>query len=453
MSGGRAEDDLVQRLEEASPPGLGEAFENVLQKASRNSWLPHSNRYKTDASNQLKEDEKNGRITRTDLVEYIAASGPLHATDGWAYLGRALDAHLRRDSGAALHLAYYAELRAAMGLLATQGIGIFNGLLCVVKGPNECELHKGGGTHKLSWTTLQAWSRTFGAADVLVTTIRPLGRDLKDYIDIFSSSSATVSTIATEWLESWGLDLKLVAEDQPRRNLASYHPTAFETRGSSTVKEEISFALDFWRLLEPTPSARFGELDRYLLRNSLERLFSSEKESSIRQASQQYAKRVDAMIDELSPSCPHDAQFKQLKEFLKAAKEEQPILMTEALRGNEPFPWGVDAPVIARAALLLRLATGCCEHLFSAAGVEVLASVQDWWQQIGARRGLWKPQHPPDSLCDLWVDIEGAVESLGGWLDSYGTGECSLYSLAESCTRDLHVLGSCERVGLWGLGL
>ena len=127
--------------------------------------------------------------------------------------------------------------------------------------------------------------------------------------------------------------------------------------------------------------------------------------------------------------------------------------MTEATRTDGPFPRGVDAPVVARAALLLRLATGFCEHLFSTADVEASAAVQDWWQQIGARRGLWEPQYPPDSLCDLWIDVEGAVNSLGGWLDTHETEERSLFSLAESWTRDLHILGSCERVGLWGLGL
>lgn len=71
MSGGRAEDDLVQRLEEASPPGLEAAFEDILEKATSDSWLPSNNQYKTHTIKNLKRDKENLRIpmkmtTRSD---------------------------------------------------------------------------------------------------------------------------------------------------------------------------------------------------------------------------------------------------------------------------------------------------------------------------------------------------------------------------------------------------
>jgi len=60
-------------------------------------------------------------VTKEDLLEVLAIRGPLHALDGWSYVGRALSALIAGDSHAARHLAYYGELRGALSLLASSG--------------------------------------------------------------------------------------------------------------------------------------------------------------------------------------------------------------------------------------------------------------------------------------------------------------------------------------------
>ena len=70
----------------------------------------------------LEDDAKAARINEPHFREYVAASAPTHLIDGWSYLARAIDALLRGDAPAAVHLGYYAELRAAMSLLAGGGI-------------------------------------------------------------------------------------------------------------------------------------------------------------------------------------------------------------------------------------------------------------------------------------------------------------------------------------------
>jgi len=450
MSAKKNDTRILEMLEGASPSALEEAFENVLKKTPPDSWLPNDNRYKANTIGHLKKDKKTNNIYSRDLAEYIAVSGPLHAIDGWAYLGRAVDAHLRGDCGAALHLGYYAELRAAMSLLATQGIGVFDRNLCIVKGPDECVLYDGDGTHQASWKILQHWAAGSAAAEVLVSTIQPSGRSLEDYVGVFSSSKATVSALATDWLEMWGVDLQLFVEDRQKRNLASYHPVSLEIGRLSSIQEILAFGLDLWHLFDPGPSARFGELDRHLLRYSLETLFRAETMNSVKKAPKKYSERIGDMLKRLSPKIPLDDD---LREFLKDKKYEPPLLMREARRENSPFPAGDDAPVIARAALLLRLATGVCEGLFSRTDAHSSTTVQDWLERIGTGRGLWRPRQSPDSLCDLWIDVDEAVKSLDSWLKTHGGGGCSLFSLAESRAHDLRLLGSCERVGLWGLGL
>lgn len=57
-----------------------------------------------------------------ELADYAAISCWGHVFDGWRYLSLAASALLQASRGKALHLAYYAELRAAMCILACSGI-------------------------------------------------------------------------------------------------------------------------------------------------------------------------------------------------------------------------------------------------------------------------------------------------------------------------------------------
>src|SRR5205085_2086646 len=58
------------------------------------------------------------------LADYLALSTWSHAFDGWRYLSKSALSLLRGARSVALHMAYYAELRAALSILAGAGIGI-----------------------------------------------------------------------------------------------------------------------------------------------------------------------------------------------------------------------------------------------------------------------------------------------------------------------------------------
>jgi hypothetical protein len=70
------------------------------------------------------------------LAQYIAASSILHCADGWSYLGRAINCLLKGDPHRVVHLAYYAELRAALSLLASEAIGVFSRNNFVIDAPD-----------------------------------------------------------------------------------------------------------------------------------------------------------------------------------------------------------------------------------------------------------------------------------------------------------------------------
>ena len=106
--------------------------------------------------------------------------------------------------------------------------------------------------------------------------------------------------------------------------------------------------------------------------------------------------------------------------------------------------------VIARAALLLRLATGASANLL-AHGKASSDVLRFWWEALGRDSGLWRSAGPPDDLTDLWVDVEEALTVNREWVAE--TSDSSVGSWIASRAAALQTLGSCERIGLWGLGL
>ena len=105
-------------LRRASKLPLEYAFQRRARTGS-NYWLSR-NRYRHDIVRTVTAEAANALDGRK-LADYAAASIPLHLSDGWCLLARAAGAVTNGDWPNAIHLGYYAELRAAMALLATQG--------------------------------------------------------------------------------------------------------------------------------------------------------------------------------------------------------------------------------------------------------------------------------------------------------------------------------------------
>lgn len=111
----------------ASRPRIEAAFQALTTQVQRGKWLRSTNRYGIDASKKVRREVERGTPHNApDLSEYIAASIPLHCFDGWKYFAAAASRLMHGDWRNALHLGYYAELRAGMSLLASIGIGTFD---------------------------------------------------------------------------------------------------------------------------------------------------------------------------------------------------------------------------------------------------------------------------------------------------------------------------------------
>lgn len=198
----------------------------------RATWIGKTNHYAQDVVARLKSALPATPERRRNLAQYIAASVALHSIDGWSYLGRSVACLLAGDTHRALHLAYYAELRASMSLLASVGIGIFNTQHFIVQSANSTtKLRFGQGTHLIAWLALEEWSQQAASGALFAQLICPEGRTLDEWFQTQGGAS-TLAPQAKAWFMQWGMDLSLATMDRDARNNLATGPTGSPQPGS-----------------------------------------------------------------------------------------------------------------------------------------------------------------------------------------------------------------------------
>ncbi|WP_338244796.1 hypothetical protein [Aurantiacibacter hainanensis] len=326
------------------------------------------------------------------LLEVLAIRGPLHAIDGWGYLGRAINALVCGKPHAARHLAYYGELRGALSILAMSGIGIFNRRNVVFDAAGDRHTLANRDTHDMCWAALESWSMLEDSLDLIVRPLTIGTSSLLDGLADFFPGSKFSGTCAYI-MESWGFDLKQGASDRDERNWSSYQLTSLQP--IPTAPQEITEFLEmYWSLLRPDNFA----LERHLFRILLEAEMRSVGEVQLQDRIAAYSKlapEVQALVSEdflLRVEDPNDHQF--LTYVADQATPARPFAM------------------LCRAALILKLATGLAEERLRTAGVNPNVHLDDWWRQFGLENGLWAPAAAPENSVDLWGDIAVALEDL-----------------------------------------
>lgn len=423
---------------------LRRAQKEILHKASRRSaeayfqrasqqrrWLPVSNRYRRTCVERYAADTRAAAVNDSQLAQYVGASAPAHAIDGWSCLGRAMDSALRRDTYSAVHFGYYAELRATMSLLAGEGIGIFNLCHPVIDaaGATHRFPRTGGlGTHKVVWPIFRYWSTLKRASDLIDEIVSPALIPLSEWLSA-SGAAVPMRAVAQRWLSSWGVDLAAFDDDHDNRNLASYRPSEFRSPPHLDIHEVAQFVEELWRLFEPSTARRFPTIERLLLRRAWRR---------------GGAIPASASIEQLGVAAPEAAEWAA---FLKDPSDSMPLRLAEEQSGIEDPRCHLR--IISRAALMLFVATSAARRLLTQAAYTA-ETLSFWWQRQGEDRGLWNAASRPDNPLDLWADISNALDTSGLWRSNNSPGS-SLRDWRQTQMAALDGLGSFELVGIWGL--
>ena len=387
-------------------------------------------------------------LSPANLIEAVAAVTPNHCVDGWGYASRSMAAMLAGDFHASRHLAYYAQLRAALGLLGNLGVGIFNGVNFVVDGSATIirldhdltvarQPPRGLGTHAIVWEALHRWVSMPGAAGRLLGLIRFSGTSLFECLQAIFPGLAP-SGIAGSLIQSWGVDLQRGRQEHLFRNISSYAPHAMNDVGDTTA-EAVDFIEQAWRLFEPTSASCFDLLDRHILRNTL---------------SQQV---VLAGVAGGVSHGPILTRYQHLPETVKAIatvsfltrgnQPDDPLLITAARRRRNPAT-AVD--MLARALLLLRVCTAVTISSFTDAGVSCSGGeLRPWLDKLAVLRGFWAPTSPLDDPRDLWVDVELALDEL---VASKTPPPASLNDWITHTVKGLPTITEAERIGVWSFG-
>lgn len=414
---------------------------------SKSMWLGKTNRYSDKTTVRIKNDAPIAGVRSRNLAQYIATSAILHCSDAWGYLGRASAALLKGDPHRAFHLAYYAELRAAMAILATSGIGVFDRAQYIISGPNTVsKLGHGNGTHMFAWEVLEYWSRSASSGDLFSSIVTPGGRSLDEWLQPFGGASA-LAPQAREWFQQWGLDIRVGTEDRFARNNSSYRPDGIPVPWTTSPASTLAFLRSSWECLEPSPGSPFEEIDRFILRISIETL---------------YRGRTGLVP---SPTAPAFRAFtKQVVDNQNFSDRVGLAWIDFLTRNNTPtdpdifrlsaiFPGNSQSDhlsVTARAILLLRVACGAVSDLLTEAGVQS-SELAFWREGLGTARGLWELNNAPNPISDLYVDIADSLADVDHFQSTTPLNDQSFFRISSDLSHRLPALTSHERVGLWSV--
>ena len=430
-------------IRRANRHSIRAAIRGLTLSLHTGDWLPSGHPY---AAGIPKGRHHDGQA----MAEYVALSAIQHAFDGWAYWGRAVAAEVSGDSNIASHLGYYAELRAAKAILASEGIGLSSNRVAVVDGSRRCDVKREqGSSHQLLWQVIEAWSN--GNADgVVFGLLKPFGHSIADWLQHFPGSYRPV---AEDWLRAWGLDLQALATDGSRRNVASYDPSGFPL----TMREKSATTLDhltrLWQSCEPTGTGVSLTLDRLVLRATLETVFRTSHPygRSAKQAPKQYREKVRHAVESLALGGPSRLGRANRQEAILSFLDPREVpegmdIFEIARRTSDARTKTHVSEVLSRAVLLLRLATACAHDLLTEFGSDPRAVTKFWWDSRHVRRGLWPSGHTLDSFSDLWDEADEALDTLRQ--QQNGISTFKLRSL--DCASSIATLATAERIFLWG---
>jgi hypothetical protein len=446
MSVSKLDRTIIRKLARTNVEQMLARMDTVLASSR---WLQKSNRYAKNTIDRLKLDAGvAGSLHGKHLSQYISVSSILHCADGWSYLGRAISALLSGDPHRVVHLAYYAELRAALSLLAAEGIGVFRSVHFVVDAPRSArKLSRPEQTHQAAWAYLDYWSSLKRSGDLFAEIIAPAGVSLSSWFGSIGGVTNYVGPQARAWFRQWSMDLGLFSDDRDARNESSYRPDGIPLAWYVTGSDALTLATELWEACEPSQSSLFENIDRHILRITLEAAFNGLHGVSVVQSPDLYSNFVDSVVD---PQTFDPRMASEWKRFFTRAAVPQDAKIFSYSSANPTDKVVGHAAVLSRATLLLRLAAGSALKLIRAAGISG-NQLEFWWSALGLSRGVWEGSKDRGELIDLWDDISALRDDIREYQRTTNPLDQTFRNIASTLPHVVSGLGGYERVAIWSL--
>ncbi len=372
-----------------------------------------------------------------ELADYLALSTCCHALDGWRYLSQSALSLLRGGRNIALHLAYYAELRAALSILACSGIGIVNLTHFGLTNSGTVNWFSGN-THEVAWDALTQWAQSHSFALSVVKSFRALDIDGEEWAEACRAKQ-NLDAIVRNWLDNWSIDLKYLKFDKGMRNEASYNPDLRINAFSPLSIAELRFVRDANLACSPIGQIQLGSLDLRVIYSLCE---SARKLNGF--GERDFWLEVHSWL--LNEKRLTDSEANGIiEEIKKAPKTPGGKLISTADKTKKTLEG-----VFSRAFLLLRLASALKRKQWQQMRIRASGGVLNWHQIILANYGenthLWDSSTRPTDYTTLDDDQSSAQDDMNNWLRTITA--FNPYFMWKQQQETLLKLCQFERVGI-----
>jgi hypothetical protein len=257
--------------------------------------------------------------------------------------------------------------------------------------------------------------------------------------------ASAVAPQVQQWFRSWGIDLKVFADDRDARNVSSYRPDGIPASWRLDPVETLNFTKSIWESFEPASNSLFEEIDSEILRIALESKFKGQFGIDPRANSEKYGAWLKPNIEYQNFS--DDVGSRWLSFLTRGISPDDSVLFRFA--GDPPSVENSHLGVIARAALLLRLAVGSTRKLVEEAGLQF--SIMEFWaHEFGKSRGICDDGTAEDFI-NLWGDIPPLLQDVEAFQAKYELSEQTFFRSGMELSGAIVGLGSFERVALWSV--
>lgn len=391
-------------------------------------------------------------LTTSELKEYMAVCTFVHTIDGWSYLSNAINTFLNGEPSITIHLAYYAELRAAIAFLCSEGILIANNEQACIDSSDNIYIPSNqprpmriipSGTHSATWNIINDWVLNNKKQTYILEYFTYKGKSFKDLVQFIphaASTDAGQATLIKKWLQTWCFDIHKYEEDREGRNTSSYNANIYRNFSPNNLKDSLNILNEFWLLLEPSTDS-FSKLDQYLFSLYLREIYTTASSSGIAISKEdfikEFYKRSGLTEDSFLTTIFINNEESSL---IKYAKNDQIDPST-----GEVFP----LTIVARAILLLRLCCGSCSFLFKRNNI-VKNDLDFYINKVGQDYGIWDTINPTD-LKELWTDINDLLVDFEQYFKANTPN--NILNLKNTFVEYSDIYTQFSRAGLWGFGL